>query len=145
MTETWQHFDYSTVAGNRDAKLAHVNNGTVHQVLVYLDSECVGRCQYGPPAEVATIKNPKAYKKDLVELPEWPFLSKRALLRPVRTPTRRGRGASAPFVIGGAMPNENVFALTSMGEPVPAHREWVGGRIAPSSMRAGPLAAVDMR
>lgn len=61
----------STVAGNRDAKRAHVTNGTVHQVLVYLDGECVGWCQYGPPAEVATIKNPKAYRKDLVELPEW--------------------------------------------------------------------------
>lgn len=61
----------STVAGNRDAKRAHVTNGTVHQVLVYRDGECVGWCQYGPPAEVATIKNPKAYRKDLVELPEW--------------------------------------------------------------------------
>lgn len=61
----------STAAGNRDAKLAHVNNGTVHQILVYLDGECVGWCQYGPPAEVATIKNPTAYEKDLVEMPEW--------------------------------------------------------------------------
>ena len=61
----------STVAGNRGAKLGHVNNGTVHQVLVYLDGECVGWCQYGSPAEVATIKNPKAYEKNLVELPEW--------------------------------------------------------------------------
>ena len=61
----------STVAGNRDAKLAHVNNGTVHQVLVYLDGECVGWCQYGSPAEVASIKNPKAYEKELVGLPHW--------------------------------------------------------------------------
>lgn len=61
----------STVAGNRDAKFAHVNNGTVHQVLVYLNGACVGWCQYGRPAEVATIKNPKAYEKDLVELPDW--------------------------------------------------------------------------
>lgn len=61
----------STAAGNREAKLAHVNNRTVHQVLVYLDGQCVGWCQYGPPAEVATIKNPKAYEKDLFELPEW--------------------------------------------------------------------------
>ena len=61
----------STAAGNRDAKRDHVDNGTVHQVLVYLDGECVGWCQYGPPAEVATIKNPQAYEKDLVELPDW--------------------------------------------------------------------------
>ena len=61
----------STVAGNREAKLAHVHNGTIHQVLVYNDGRCVGWCQYGPPAEVATIKNPKAYEKGLAELPDW--------------------------------------------------------------------------
>ncbi len=58
-------------AGNCEAKRAHVENGTVHQVLVYRGDECVGWCQYGPPAEVATIKNPKAYEKDLDELPDW--------------------------------------------------------------------------
>lgn len=57
--------------GNRQAKLDHVNQRTVHQILVYLGSECVGWCQYGPPAEVATIKNPKAYAKALVDLPDW--------------------------------------------------------------------------
>ncbi len=61
----------STVAGNRAAKLAHVDNGTIHQMLVYRDDRCVGWCQYGPPAEVATIKNRKAYEKDLAELPDW--------------------------------------------------------------------------
>lgn len=61
----------STVAGNREAKLTHVNNGTVHQMLVYRDDRCVGWCQYGLPAEVATIKNPKAYEKGLAELPDW--------------------------------------------------------------------------
>jgi hypothetical protein len=61
----------STVAGNRTAKRAHVDNRTVHQMLVYSDGACVGWIQYGPPAEVATIKNPKAYEKDLVDLPDW--------------------------------------------------------------------------
>jgi hypothetical protein len=66
----------STFAGNRDAKRAHVAGGTVHQILVYaadqcVGDECVGWIQYGPPAEVATIKNPKAYEKDLVDLPDW--------------------------------------------------------------------------
>jgi GNAT superfamily N-acetyltransferase len=60
-----------TMGGNREAKRAHVNNGTVHQMLVYDGDRCVGWCQFGPPAEVATIKNPKAYEKDLVELPDW--------------------------------------------------------------------------
>src|SRR5258708_21598716 len=61
----------STAAGNREAKLTHLNNGTIHQMLVYRDGRCVGWCQYGPPAEVASIKNPKAYEKGLAELPDW--------------------------------------------------------------------------
>jgi GNAT superfamily N-acetyltransferase len=61
----------STAAGNRETKRAHVDKGTVHQILVYLGSACVGWIQYGPPAEVATIKNPKAYEKDLVDMPNW--------------------------------------------------------------------------
>jgi hypothetical protein len=60
-----------TAAGNREAKLTHVNNGTIHQMLVYRDGRCVGWSQYGPPAEVASIKNPKAYEKGLAELPDW--------------------------------------------------------------------------
>ena len=55
----------------REGKLAHVNNGTVRQILVYRDGRCVGWCQYGPPADVATIKNPKAYQKELAQLPDW--------------------------------------------------------------------------
>ena len=58
-------------AANCRAKRAHVDDGTVHQILVYDDRECVGWCQYGPPAEVARIKNPKAYERDLVDLPDW--------------------------------------------------------------------------
>ena len=61
----------STAAGNRAAKRAHVDHGTVHQVLVYDDGECLGWVQYGPVAEVATIKNLKSYEKDLVDLPDW--------------------------------------------------------------------------
>ena len=53
----------STAAGNREAKLTHVNNGTIHQMLVYRDGRCVGWCQYGPPAEVASIKNPRPMKR----------------------------------------------------------------------------------
>ena len=61
----------STADGNREAKRAHVDNGTVHQMLVYRGDECVGWIQYGPPVEVATIKNLKAYEKELVDLPDW--------------------------------------------------------------------------
>ena len=56
---------------NRAAKLAHVRAGSVHQLLVYSGDEAVGWCQYGSPAEVATIKNPAAYERELDELPDW--------------------------------------------------------------------------
>jgi GNAT superfamily N-acetyltransferase len=61
----------STGSENRDAKLAHVRQGTVNQVLVYDGDACVGWCQYGPPAELPRIKNPKAYDAELTELPDW--------------------------------------------------------------------------
>ncbi len=61
----------TTAAANREAKRTHVNRGTVHQMLVYAGDECVGSVQYGPPGEVASIKNPKAYEKELVDLPDW--------------------------------------------------------------------------
>jgi len=56
---------------NRDAKQAHVRQGTVHQVLVYDGQECVGWCQYGSPAELPNIKNLKAYSAELTDLPDW--------------------------------------------------------------------------
>lgn len=60
-----------TPTQNREAKQAHVRGGSVHQVLVYDGAECVGWCQYGSPVELPNIKNPKAYAKDLDELPDW--------------------------------------------------------------------------
>jgi GNAT superfamily N-acetyltransferase len=56
---------------NRAAKEAHVRAGTVHQVLVYEGTEAVGWCQFGPPAEVATIKNQATYAQGLASLPDW--------------------------------------------------------------------------
>lgn len=61
----------TTVAQRRDAKQAHVRNGTVHQILVYDGDTCVGWCQYGPPAELPTIKNPTAYAAEATEVPDW--------------------------------------------------------------------------
>ncbi|HEX4688422.1 MAG TPA: GNAT family N-acetyltransferase [Nocardioides sp.] len=58
-------------AANRESKREHVRARTVHQVLVYDGDECVGWCQYGPPAELPNIKNSRAYGKELVELPDW--------------------------------------------------------------------------
>ncbi|MFY0406560.1 GNAT family N-acetyltransferase [Solicola sp. PLA-1-18] len=57
--------------GNRAAKREHVDAGTCHQELVYDGDVCVGWCQYGPPTEVASIKNAKAYERELDRLPDW--------------------------------------------------------------------------
>ena len=60
-----------TAAQNREAKRGHVREKTVHQILVYRGAECVGWCQYGPPAELPNIKNRGAYAKDLTVMPDW--------------------------------------------------------------------------
>lgn len=60
-----------SAADNREAKRTHVRDGTVHQILVYAEDECVGWCQYGSPAELPNIKNPRAYAGELVALPDW--------------------------------------------------------------------------
>jgi hypothetical protein len=108
---------FSTVAGNREAKRAHVDNGTVHQTLVYQGDECVGWIQYGPPAEVATIKNAKAYEKELVDLPDW-------RIGCVFTGSRhRGHGVARAGLTG---------ALSAIGEAgggiVEAYPEQLDGR-----------------
>lgn len=63
--------DTTTRGANRAAKREHVRAGTVHQVLVYAGGECVGWCQFGTPTELPTIKNPKAYARELADLPDW--------------------------------------------------------------------------
>ncbi|WP_460715432.1 GNAT family N-acetyltransferase [Nocardioides dilutus] len=60
-----------TAEGNREAKRGHIERRTVHQVLVYDGSACVGWCQYGSPAELPNIKNAAKYEQGLVELPRW--------------------------------------------------------------------------
>lgn len=60
-----------TVERNRSLKQRHVENGTVHQILVYDGDECVGWCQYGSPTELPNIKNTASYAKELTELPDW--------------------------------------------------------------------------
>lgn len=63
--------DRNSASHNRENKHTHVRQGTVHQVLVYAGQECVGWCQYGTPAELPIVKNPRAYDKELTNLPDW--------------------------------------------------------------------------
>jgi hypothetical protein len=53
----------STAAGNREAKLTHVNNGTIHQMLVYRDGRCVGWCQYGHRPRWLPSRTPRRMKR----------------------------------------------------------------------------------
>jgi GNAT superfamily N-acetyltransferase len=55
---------------NRDHKLALVRAGAAHAALVFDGDHCVGWAQFGPPAEVARIKNRAAVEKDR-SLPDW--------------------------------------------------------------------------
>jgi GNAT superfamily N-acetyltransferase len=60
-----------TRTGNQQAKRAHVDRGTVHQILVYDADTCVGWCQYGSPAELPNIQNRATYDRDADVLPDW--------------------------------------------------------------------------
>jgi GNAT superfamily N-acetyltransferase len=58
-------------AVNRERKLSRVRAGTAHAALVFDGADCVGWCQFGPPAEVPRIRNRLAYEKSLSALPDW--------------------------------------------------------------------------
>ena len=56
---------------HREQKLDRVRAGTAHAALVFDGEDCVGWCQFGPPAEVPRIKNRKEYDKHHDEPPDW--------------------------------------------------------------------------
>ena len=85
----------STREGNREAKCAHTERGSVHQVLVYDDSACLGWCQYGSPAELPNIKNPASYQRGAIALPD---SAHRVHLHWEQTPWR-GRSPAPPWPV----------------------------------------------
>lgn len=58
-------------AHRRENKECRVREGTAHAALVYDGDTCVGWCQFGSPAELPRIKQARAYRAGLVELPDW--------------------------------------------------------------------------
>ena len=58
-------------AANREDKLARVRAGDAHAALVYDGGDCVGWCQYGPPAELPRIKHRRAYEAAATAAPDW--------------------------------------------------------------------------
>jgi GNAT superfamily N-acetyltransferase len=61
----------TTAALNRERKLERVRAGTAHAALIFDGDDCVGWCQFGPPAEVPKIKSRAAYEKGVTTLPDW--------------------------------------------------------------------------
>ncbi|HEY3527877.1 MAG TPA: GNAT family N-acetyltransferase [Nocardioides sp.] len=107
----------STAEGNRQAKREHVRKGTAHQILVFDGGDCVGWCQYGAPAELPNIKNPKAYDRELTELPDW-------RIGCVFTGKGHRREGVARAAVGGAL----AAIKDAGGGLVEAYPEQVAGR-----------------
>jgi GNAT superfamily N-acetyltransferase len=61
----------TTAALNRRRKLERVRQGTTHAALVFDGDDCLGWCQFGPPAELPRIKSRAAYEKGLTTPPDW--------------------------------------------------------------------------
>ncbi len=50
-------------ARHRAEKRERVESGGAHAALVYAGDDCVGWCQFGPPAELPRIKHRRAYEQ----------------------------------------------------------------------------------
>ena len=61
----------TTAALNRERKLERVRAGTAHAALVFDGEDCLGWCQFGPPAELPRIKSRAAYERGQKEAPDW--------------------------------------------------------------------------
>jgi hypothetical protein len=49
--------EQATYERNREVKLARVRAGTTHAALVLDGADCVGWCQFGPPADLPRISD----------------------------------------------------------------------------------------
>ena len=85
-----------TAEDNRSAKEERVRAGTAHAALVYDGLDCVGWCQFGPPAELPRIKHRRAYEAAWPEPPDWRI----TCLFVAKTHRRSGVASAA---LGGAL------------------------------------------
>jgi hypothetical protein len=60
-----------TPAQNRAEKAARVREGRTHAALVFDGDDCLGWCQFGPPAELPEIKSKRKYEQGLTTPPDW--------------------------------------------------------------------------
>jgi hypothetical protein len=102
---------------NRADKEARVREGRAHAALVFDGSDCVGWCQFGSTEELPRIKNLRAYRAGVVDLPDWRitcFFAGR---------THRHRGVAAAGLAGAL---EQIAELG--GGVVEGYAEDVAGR-----------------
>jgi len=64
-------FGNRTALQNRTEKEGRVRDGQAHAAIVYDGPAAVGWCQFGPTEELPRIKNKKAYRDGLADLPDW--------------------------------------------------------------------------
>jgi GNAT superfamily N-acetyltransferase len=55
----------------RALKEQRVRQGRAHAALVYVGSECVGWCQFGPTEELPRIKHRRSYEEGAQSPPRW--------------------------------------------------------------------------
>jgi GNAT superfamily N-acetyltransferase len=106
-----------TAAQNRSEKECRVREGRAHAALVYDGATCVGWCQFGPTDELPRIKRQRAYREELLVLPDWRitcFFVDRAY---------RGKGVAAAALQGAL---EEIARLG--GGTVESYPEDVDGR-----------------
>lgn len=127
--------DRRTPDGNREDKHARVLAGTARAALVYDGADCVGWCQYGPPAELPRIKRRKAYDAGAGTPPDWRI----TCLFVARTHRRTGVGGAA---LDGALAE----IARAGGGTVESFPEDVEGRkVSASFLHNGTLALFESR
>lgn len=117
---------------NRDEKRALVQAGRAQAALVYAGAACVGWCQFGRVADLPRIKNARAYRDGLTELPDWRvtcFFVDRA---------QRGQGV-AFAALQGAL---DLIAAAG-GGLVEGYPEEVTGKATAAFLHSGTLAMFE--
>jgi GNAT superfamily N-acetyltransferase len=120
---------------NRTEKEARVREGRAHAALVYDGPDCVGWCQFGPPAELPRIKHRRAYESAAPTPPDW-----RITCFFVHRARRRSGVASA--ALDGAL---REIARLGGGTVESYPQDTAGTRVSASFLHNGTLALFESR
>lgn len=120
---------------NRVEKEQRVRAGRTHAALVFDGDDCLGWCQFGPPAELPEVRSRRRYEKDLGRLPNWRitcFFTGKGL---------RGRGV-AGVALGGAV---DLIAREGGGTVEGYPEETDDRTVSGSFLHTGPMSAFEQR